>query len=191
ERVALHLANEGTLTLEGPGKLLVHFVPASALGVQRVLGLWKLTQRWHNLIKPSSLTSSISWRYNADGFLVHSTKGADGWASYVQVFRNGCLEYGDGYILNTGKHYGAGKENFIASKLLEEKLVATYSNGIQVLNSFGIEDPVYFSCTLIGVEGLILSQGEQGTSGRDSFDRQIVRTPDVRIDRAEQAPYIN
>jgi Putative DNA-binding domain len=191
DRISRHLANDGSTTLDGPSKLLLHFVPAAALGGQQTPGLWKVPADWQRLIRPSSLTSGISWRYNADGFLVHSTKGTDGWASYVQVFRNGCLEYGDGYILNVGLHYGNGKENVIPSKSLEEKLVATYANGIQVLNALGIDDPVYFSCTLIGVEGLSLSQGDQGTSGRDSFDRPIIQTPDVRVDRGEESPYCN
>jgi hypothetical protein len=106
DRIARVLSDEAPVQLGGPSTLLLHFVPASALAGQQSTGLWPVPNEVRNLFRPSSLLSSTAWRYNADGFLVYSRKRADDCASYVQMFRNGCLEYGDGYILNTESKKG-------------------------------------------------------------------------------------
>ena|ERR1700690_2169301 len=58
----------------------------------------------------------------------------------------------------------------------------------------GIEDPVYFSCALIGVQGLRLSQTGNPLidhGAMHAFDRHMILTPEVQIDRSESRPYCN
>jgi hypothetical protein len=105
ERIAKFLSDDGPAALSGAAKLLVHFIPAAALAGQQTAGLWPVPNEVRNLLRPSSF-SGASWRYNADGFLVYSVEGGGKSISYVQLFRNGCLEYGDGYILNVGNDRG-------------------------------------------------------------------------------------
>jgi hypothetical protein len=193
DRIAALLSDEGPVALGGPAKLLLHFIPAAALAGQQAAAFWPAPSQVRTLLRPSSF-SGTSWRYNADGFLVYSVEGAGGSASYVQLFRNGSLEYGDGYILNAGKSYGAGHESDIPSKSFEGMLRATFGNALLVIGRLRIEDPVYFSCTLAGVQGLRLSlEGlfPYFTNAKHTFDRQIIQTPEVQIDRAEMAPYHN
>lgn len=190
ERLARILSGESPVPLEGPSILLVHFLPASALAGQQLTSAWPVPSNVKALFRPSSLTSATSWRYNADGFLAYSPQSQTHSAAYVQQFRNGCLEYADGYILNAGRIYGAGRENGIPSKAFEQKLVEVFGNAVLVLSKFGIDDPVYFSCALIGVQGQRLSRAslfEFGTA--HAFDRPIVETPEVQIDRADSRPY--
>jgi hypothetical protein len=131
------------------------------------------------------------WRYNADGFLVYSADTVNGNCfSYVQLFHNGCLEYGDGYILNLGKDLG--RENQIPSKTLEVDVVNVFENALEAVHRFEIEDPVYFSATLMGVQGKALSREGipfHRPNVQHSFDRQIIQTPEVEIDRTETRPY--
>jgi hypothetical protein len=191
ERVARLISDEGPAPLEGPAKLLVHFVPAAALVGQDMAGWRPVPNEVRNLLRPSS-PSGMSWRYNADGFLVYSVEGSSRCASYVQLFRNGSLEYADGYILNVGKSYGAGRETDIPSKSFEQKLVEIFGNALLAIRRLSIPDPVYLSCTLAGVQGLRLSREGVSfhlTSARHTFDRQIIQTPEVQIDRAESRPY--
>lgn len=191
ERVAKLLSDETPASLDGPARLLLHFVPATALVGPQIAGWWPVPNNVRNLLRPSS-PSGMSWRYNADGFLVYSVDGSSPCASYVQLFRNGALEYADGYILNAGKNKGAGRETDIPSQSLEGKLVTVFGNGLLAINRIGIQDPIYFSCTLAGVQGLRLSRGGIFDTGvQHTFDRQIVQTPDVQIDRAEPNPYRN
>lgn len=146
-----------------------------------------------NLLKPSTPSDTIG-RYNADGFLVYSPGGANGSYSYVQLFRNGCLEYGDGHILNVGRVYGAGRENDVPSIVFEKMLVETFGNALRAITRIGVGDPVYFSCTLVGVQGLRLTQAQIALNyigTQHTFDRQIIQTPEAQIDRAESSPYRN
>jgi hypothetical protein len=192
DRIAHILSDEGPMLLDGPSKLLLHFVPASALAGPQTSGLWPVPNDVRNLFRPSSLSSSTAWRYNADGFLVYSLKGADACASYVQMFRNGCLEYGDGYILNVGNQ--RGRLGDIPSQAFEEKLVAVFGTAVLALNRLGVEDPVYFSCTLVGVQGSTLSRDGVSFYEVDvqhKFDRQVVQSPEIQIGRNEPAPYLN
>src|SRR5258707_2930671 len=78
DRIARVLSGETPVQLDGPGKLLLHFVPAAALAGQQSAGVWPLPNDVRNLFRPSSLASSTAWRYNADGFLGYSLKPADG-----------------------------------------------------------------------------------------------------------------
>jgi hypothetical protein len=108
----------------------------------------------------------------------------------VQLFRNGCLEYGDAYVLNSGNKWG--RPGDIPSKVFEESLVATSGNAVLVLNRLGIEDPVYMSCTLIGVKGYALSRDGvtfYETNASHKFDRSVIQTQDLEINRAEPTPY--
>ncbi len=188
DRIARILSDEGPLRLDGPSKLLVHFIPASF--IEQQVGLWPVPSDARLLFRPSSLSSSTASRYNADGFLVYSLKGADDCASYVQLFRNGCLEYADGYILNVGRHYGQGQEKEIPSKSFEQKLVEAFGNALLIARKFGIDDPVYFCCTLIGVQGMRLSRtGLFEIGGGHTFDRPVIQSPEAQIDRADQRPY--
>jgi len=192
DRIARLLSGETPVQLDGPSKLLVHFVPASALAGQQSAGLWPVPDEVRNLFRPSSLSSSTAWRYNADGFLVYSLKGAEGCASYVQMFRNGCLEYGDGYILNAGNE--VGKAVSIPSSSFEDKLVGIFGNAVLALNRLDVRDPVYLSVVLIGVQGMRLSRDGISfyhTDVQHTFDRPIIQTPEVQIDRTEQLPYRN
>jgi hypothetical protein len=192
ERIAKVLADEGPLPVQGPSRLLLHFVPAGALAGQQSFGPWPLPNNVRNLLRPSSLQGTV-WRYNADGFLVASfDEPARKHAAYVQLFRNGSLEYVDGYILNTGKQYGAGREQEVPSKAFEEKLVNTFGSALLVINRIGINDPIYFSAALTGVKGMRLSRSDLYEIGfQHTFDREIVQTPEMEIDRAEEPPYRN
>lgn len=190
ERVAKLLSGEVPAALDGPAKLLLHFVPASALVGQQQAGTWPLEWKWRSIIRPSH-SPEFSWRYNADGFLVYGQRSENGYAAYVQVFRNGCLEYGDGYILNYPRMFSK-QGNSIPSAALEKTLVESFGNALLVIKTFGTEDPIYFSCTLVGVQGLRLSRDGfdlVGLGTQHTFDRQIIQTPEVQIDRTEPKPY--
>ncbi len=192
ERTARFLSDEGPMHLDGPSRLLLHFVPASALAGPQAMGLWSVPYDIRTTVRPSSLWSSTAFRYNADGFLVFSLKGKQNCGSYVQIFRNGCLEYGDGYILNVGNE--RGRPGAIPSKAFEQKLVETFSNGVSTLKRLGIYDPIYFSCTLVGVKNCALSRDGiafYGDEVQHRFDRQVIQSPDLEIDRNEPAPYRN
>jgi len=129
---------------------------------------------------------SPDWsRYNADGFLLASRKMTDEGRSYLQVFKDGSLEYGDSYVLRWG---GAGS---IPSGILEEKLVATFEQALSLLKSLEVSPPVYVTLTLIDVKGVKLATPYFADGYEShSIDRNVVVCPDVQIQRVtEDRPY--
>jgi hypothetical protein len=189
ERAVRAVSDDGILALDGPAKLLLHFVPSGALIGERPAISWPLPARARSLLRPCSLATETFRRYNADGFLVYSVNDSGRCASYVQLFRNGSLEYGDGEILNWGKNYGKEETSQIPSRTFEEKLIEVFGNALLLINQLGITDTVYFSCTLLGVQGLRLSRTKFNDLVKHTFDRQIVQTPEVQIDLSESEPY--
>ena len=190
DRIARVQSDDGPVRLGGPAKLLLHFVPASGLVGLQASGHWQVPKGMSNILRLSSL-SSTGWRYNSDGFLLYSAGDKD-CNSYVQVFRSGSIEYADGYLLNAGKR--GGQPGQIPSKTLEEKLVASFSNGLLVLRTLGVEDPIYFSCSLVGIQGFTLLTQELAFHFGDvqhKFDRDTILSPEIQIDRSEQSPYCN
>jgi hypothetical protein len=122
---------------------------------------------------------------NADGILLTSRKTTDGGCSYLQVFKDGSLEYGDSYVLRWN---GRGS---IPSGMLEEKLVATFERALSLLKSLEVAPPIFVTLTLIGVKGAKLATPYY-TEGYEShpIDRDVVVCPDVEIQNAlEDNPY--
>jgi hypothetical protein len=101
------------------------------------------------------------------------------------------MEYADAYMLNFPRMFSA-QRNSIPSAAFEKMLVESFGNALLVIKTFGIDDPIYFSCTLVGVQGLRLSRESFDLAGigvQHTFDRQVIQTPDMQIDRNEQRPY--
>ena len=122
--------------------------------------------------------SPESSRYNADGLLYVSHKTTDNTLSYLQIFKNGALEYGDSYIL------GSFRDNAIASKDFEGKIVQTFSRALQLLSTLQVPDPVYVSLTLIGVKGKTMAlpyYGRHLNYQSSPFDRDLILCPDMLV----------
>jgi hypothetical protein len=190
DRIGKTLSDDTPVALDGPAKLLFHFIPAQSLVGQQPNFNWRMSESLQDHVQPSSLSSSVASRYNADGFLKYSLKGFPLCSSYVQVFRNGCLEYGDGYILNAYRDDGPEKQNQIPSKDFEKKLCQTYENAVLTLNAMVDDGPIYISCTLLSVKGLRLSRANSIDLYYPTFDREVISTSEFQIpDRLEGRPY--
>jgi Putative DNA-binding domain len=190
ERLAKILSEEGPVNVEGPSRFLLHFVPASALAGQRSAGLWPVPKAVRSLLRPSSHPGTL-WRYNIDGFLVASfNEAAQRHSAYVQLFRDGKLEYCDGDLLNAGRRHGAGGGWQIPSGLFEERLINMFGNALLIINRVGIEGPIYFSAALTGVRNMRFAISNPYGIGVDhAFDRDVIQTPEIEIDSRDPAPY--
>jgi hypothetical protein len=184
DRISKALSGEGPVELTG-ARLLFHFIPAATLmedgqSLPRVFD----TSKWYygSFLMSRSVESS---RYNADGFLLTSRGTTDEGRSYLQIFKNGSLEYGDSYVLRWNSR------DLIPSKILEEKLVATFEQAQSLLRSLEVVPPIYVTLTLIGVKGAKLAT-PYFANGYEShpIDRAVVVCPDVEVQHfAEDRPY--
>lgn len=97
--------------------------------------------------------SAQSERYNADGYLAVSKLTDDRTQSYMQIFRDGSLEYGDSYALD-----GAGGGD-IRAKMLEEQIRQIFGAGRLLTRTLEAPVPVHvLSITHIW-------DGEEGNEG--------------------------
>jgi len=173
ERITKAISGEGPVLMEG-SQALLHFVSASALmsagiGLPRVFD----TKGWGDAKRLISQTPMTS-RYNADGLLFVLDKDArSSKQSYLQVFKDGRLEYCDTYQLNS--EY----QNEIPSACLEEAIARAFANAVSLLSILEVEDPIFASLSFVGMKGRRVA----GTNYlRCSFDRDVILCPDVRLE---------
>lgn len=186
-RISKAVSGTGPVELQG-SRLLFHFIPASAIaedGVTfpRIFDATGLEQVYgHNI--------AWSWpskRYNADGllFVSHHSNNSQ---TYLQIFKEGMLEYGDGVALNRKTRIEA-----IDSQQLEYEIVGMFSNATNLLSGLAISEPIYTTLTLIGVKDRTLALPTHGVNFNDKshpFDRDVILCPDVQIrNTAETWPF--
>ena len=187
DRIAKAVAGEGPVRLEGP-HLLFHFVTAAALtdGEQSLPRKFD-PLKWGQAYRLMSL-SPESQRYNADGFLTVSRQAlANHTQSYLQVFRDGSLEYGDSYVV------GDFDGKLVPSQILEEKLIEIFERANSLLTHLDVIEPVYVSLTLVRVRGMMLALPQYAHMWKhtsEPFDRDIVVCPDMQVQNTyEGSPY--
>ena len=135
-----------------------------------------------------SYTAHFS-RYNADGLLL----ALDGDAksekqSYLQVFKDGRLEYGDSNLMNSKF------QDEIPGALLEEAIVRTFGSAMDLLQILGVSEPFFVSLTLVGVKGKKMALPSHPSylafPQLGKFDRDVIVFPDVRVEKVgEGSPY--
>jgi hypothetical protein len=107
--------------------------------------------------------------------------------SYLQIFRDGSLEYGDTASLFT--HGG----DHIASQVLEENVMMAFANALGLLKELEVVEPVFVTLTLTGVKGRTMALPPSASfSGYMSqpFDRDVILCPDMLIENlTEGYPY--
>jgi hypothetical protein len=187
DRISKAISGEGPVGLTG-ARLLFHFVPASALTTDgQSLPRMFDTAQWVRRRLLMSLSPEYS-RYNADGFLLTSkSETAERGRSYLQVFKDGALEYGDSYVLKMNNR------DSMPVATLEERLVSTFEQSVALLKDLDVSPPLYVSLTLIGVKGARFatpSRMDRDGESSDPIDREVVVCPDVEVQQfTEERPY--
>jgi hypothetical protein len=185
DRIAKAIAGGGPVALEGP-QLLYHFTSAATVGEgEQSLPRTFEPRHWGQAYRLMSLSPENS-RYNADGFLATSIK-LERKQSYLQVFRDGSLEYGDSYVLNSLDG------TTVPSQVFETKLIETFDGALSLLKQLEVEEPLFVTLTLVGVKGMTLALPahlQTWTHRSEAFDRDVIVCPDILIQNlSEGHPY--
>jgi len=185
DRISKAISETGPIAMPGP-KLLFQFVSGALLTSEDSLRPRKFDpQNWGRSAEAMSLSGGAR-RYNADGYLVASENIRDGLCSYLQVFRDGSLEYGDSYALDS--HGG----DHVPSQLFEEKLGRTFKSALSLLSQLEVSTPIFVTLCLIGVKGRTMALPEKMqrvsfNTKSDPFDRDLIVCPDVLLESEPQA----
>jgi hypothetical protein len=185
DRIAKAVAGESPIVLNG-ATMLLHFVSIPVLNDQQVLPRAFDSRLAYG--HPLMSLGVDTFRYNADGFLMSSKNTHGEGCSYLQIFREGHLEYGDSYALDSDN------SGHIPGGSFEEKLITTFGSAATLLRVLGTADPIFVSLTMFGVKGLDfwLPSQWQGRNGNRShlFDRDLIICPDIQMQNVgEGEPY--
>ena len=190
ERVAKVISGESPMPLSG-SVVLFHFIPSASL-VSDSIPLPRVfdTSAWGGSQKLLADVMPQSSRYNADGLVMalhRENKGNQ--QSYLQVFRDGRLEYGDSYQMSIDHQVP------IASGCLEREIADTFVNGYNLLEKLEVEEPIFVTMSLIGMKGREMALPERFLrrrylTSRCIFDRDVILCPDVQMKNVgEGYPY--
>lgn len=146
ERLARILAGETPVLLSPGPKIVLHLIPYVAFEGTTQLAVQAFDELEHyNALAPLG-GSQYSRRPNFDGYLTH--EGARGGPAecYLQIFRTGCFETVNTYLLAAN-----GDPKLIPSPYLEEKVQAAVTRYLSLLAGQGIAPPFAVQLSLLGV----------------------------------------
>jgi hypothetical protein len=174
ERIAQVLALETPApTAEGP-KVILHLLP-----IDPGDGVWPrvLSLQEHEIINavPVIGGTPATWRFNLDGFVIHTLRDDLSRQCYTQVFRPGGLEAVSGGLLvrdeSRGGFYAWG---------MEERIIAALDRYRQFWGRIAVTPPLLIGLTLSGVKGWKVLRGPYDYNDLDSaLDRDVVTPPEV------------
>ena len=177
ERVARVLALEAPVPIADGAKLIFHALPVNVLDEE----VWAraLTMEEDKIAFAIALIAArpAMWRFNLDGFVVHTLHDDLSRQSYTQLFRDGGIEAVSGGVIakddRRGGFYPRGMEQQVINGL------ERYQKFWQAL---GVTAPLLIGLTLSGVKGCKVLQGPYGSQELNAvFDRDVVSPPEVML----------
>ncbi len=171
ERLALILSDRGIIPVGHTGKIVIHFIPMSAVAGRTQIEMEELIV--HADSGSVFQCTSNSARFNVQGWLKYvPLRSKDFGAAYVQYFRNGIIEAVDTTTIlpvfqkkleyKNRPNMESGGLVFVPARKLEEILIAEVMNAVGYFKKAGIEFPIYVYITVTGLQGVgLLAQGEK------------------------------
>lgn len=186
ERVLRLLAGETPLPMGDSRKVIFHALPLAALDVWPTFQTLTDNQRMNGLTPMGGRPEN--WRYNLDGFVLHTTRTDPNRQTYVQCFRDGGLEAMSSAILDTDQT-GAGFYGWQVEVNVLRAITRWQQHMWPVL---GMAGPVALGLTLSGVRGLrVLPLSNWNAFFGDhpeTFDRDVVMIPEVLVQDLTVSP---
>lgn len=174
ERVARIIAHE-TPTQVGPGpKLILHALPIGSFEEVWARFLTMEERDFVFRLHPIGGTAA-TWRFNLDGFVLHTLRADLSRQSFTQLFRDGGIETVSGGILVKDEARGG----FYAWGM-ERSVISQFGNYQEFCRTVGVTPPLHVGLTLSGVKGWKVLHGSYEFSDLEgAFDRDIVMPPEV------------
>jgi hypothetical protein len=146
---------QGPLQMYNGAKVFLHVVP---LGTQ-AYALNFSDAHVHTVSRrlgPLHRFHGLDYRLNFDGQLNFTSVWEDGTSrSYVQIFRNGAVEFCDTFLLGPNAN-NEPQHNRIQTPFFEEEIIRGLHNVYQMYTQLSIPFPVAIFVSLVGVRGYIM-----------------------------------
>lgn len=177
ERIALIEAGESPLTTQDSAKIILHLLPLQAFSPGTILSVADLEERALNL-SPISGYGTHS-RLNFEGILHYSVvRDTGNTVAYTQLFRDGCIETVDTFLLSHGGR------RYIPSQAFEEKIARVLGSYLKVMQDIGMQPPVYLALSLMHVDGYSMAvSNDLDPMYAQRIDRSELLLPEIAIEK--------
>ena len=148
ERIGAIIAGETPVPLEQAPKVVLHIVPFTAFDPSIKFNLSQIADQ-----SPPMYISAWNHRYNFDGILSYGQfQKSNNIHSYVQFFRNGCIEAVNANLLREREG-----TRVIPSIAFERELLKALQSYLRIQKEIGVEPPVSIMLTLLDVVGFTMA----------------------------------
>ncbi len=175
ERIAKAAEDDVPVALGSGPKLLLHLIPLAALDPTNLRDYTHEATKLYTKLGPTSTVNinvPFGRRYNLDGLVTKTEFGE----CYLQVFRSGLIECGDGDLFK----YTAKIK--IIPQGIEETVVAAVTQYLSVQKQLGLPLPIFVLVTLVGVKEFTLRTTHSPFEHRTAIDRDILSLPEVMVE---------
>ena len=167
--------------------MVTHLLPLSAFAGASRVDLRVMNNNTEALV---DIIGGFNYpRFNADGYVAFSDD------SYVQVFRDGCLEAVNAV---SSQHQPQGQPSHLPGRAFEGRMFRHIDGGKRLLHSLGLEPPIVLFVSFTGLKGMQIGVSpEYRISERYVFDRDPLLLPETVIEafgqtfEAEARPHID
>jgi hypothetical protein len=147
ERVARILTPETPAAMADGPKLIFHALPVSVDGEvwPRLLNLEEQA-----IVQALALIGGTTrdFRFNLDGYVVHTLRDEPSRQCYTQLFRSGGIEAVSGGVVTKDERRGG-----FSPQYMEEKVIGAMNSYKRFWSTLGVTPPLSVSLTLFGVKG--------------------------------------
>jgi hypothetical protein len=189
ERLGKVISGETPMKLPEAAMTVFHLVPFGAFDPGFNVDIATLERDVDSLF-PIGMSSINGWRYNLDGLLTSVTSNTGFCCSYLQIFRNGCIESVDAYSIN--KLEKREQLTQINGEDYEKNLTTALSIFLSVQKRLGVEMPFFAMVSLLGVSGCVVKPVEMHENlirkYNHPIDRDTLLLPEVMIGSFEKEP---
>jgi len=173
DRIAKIFNNETPVSFYENAKIVLHLIPIVSFNVAQSYDIEKIASQPEKILPIEG--TLFSYRYNFDGFLSYSSGSGEKSYSYVQLFRNGIIEFVDGLVLKGSNVIPSLSFEQILSKALQKYLLA--------LKILEVELPNFVFLTLLGVKGysMAVDKYKYWREETQTIDRDVLMLPEIII----------
>ena len=187
ERASAILNQELSVSLPNEGKTVLHILPTVSFRPGFQVDLLKVVEERADLMKPMKVQHSTGGHWNYDGLIRYGMMDRAPY-SYVQMFRNGCLEAVECDLLRIRNN-----SKYFPSIAFEQEVILCGSRLLKLLEIIGVDGPYLVFLSYLGVRGYIMHVGVSGTSyGAHPIERDNLFLQEVVIESShnEFAPAV-
>jgi hypothetical protein len=180
DRIAKIIADETPVPLDLKPKIVLHVLPIESFTSGSSIDISLFEEEIKLKTIPETGYRSV-FRYNFDGFCHYDYYDYEDRtnSSYVQMFRNGCIESVTSYGF-----YPFQNINIFDESSIEEELIKTTKEYLEVLKSkLEINPPILIRIGILGIKGYRIKWHDEHSNSKDNneIDRDYPIIPELFI----------